>query len=249
VGRSLAFDPFRGRLWVICRACRSWNLAPLLERWEPLEELERLFERVRVEASSENVALGRARDGTHLLRVGRVERREFAFWRYTRRLTRRSKRAAGIAYATLGGPLVLGMAAGVSMWLTMPATAALAAGLLQWRDRRCIFKTDDGRVVRMGDASRIQLKPERDDAEWCLEIPRRREPITLTGGEALRALRAALLERRALEGEMGLLEREWREAEELAAISDDLLVPATVETWLRRHDRPFPTGETGGFEN
>jgi hypothetical protein len=32
-------------------------------------------------------------------------------------------------------------------------------------------------------------------------------------------------ERRALEGELKLLEVAWREAEEVAAISDDLLLP------------------------
>ncbi|MBK7595578.1 MAG: hypothetical protein IPJ11_10120 [Gemmatimonadetes bacterium] len=33
-------------------------------------------------------------------------------------------------------------------------------------------------------------------------------------------------ERRALEGELKLLEHEWREAERLAAILDDLALPA-----------------------
>jgi hypothetical protein len=37
-------------------------------------------------------------------------------------------------------------------------------------------------------------------------------------------------ERRAMEGELGDLERAWREAEEIAGIADDLLVPAGVST-------------------
>ena len=40
------------------------------------------------------------------------------------------------------------------------------------------------------------------------------------------------LERRALEGELALLEHAWREAEEIAAIADDLLVPPTIREKL-----------------
>ena len=41
-------------------------------------------------------------------------------------------------------------------------------------------------------------------------------------------------ERRALEGELAALETRWREAEEVAAISDDLFVPAGVGSLLKR---------------
>lgn len=41
VGRRLAFDPAKGRLWVVCRKCERWNLTPLEERWEAIEECER----------------------------------------------------------------------------------------------------------------------------------------------------------------------------------------------------------------
>ena len=34
VGRRLAFDASKGRLWVVCRKCGRWNLTPLEERWE-----------------------------------------------------------------------------------------------------------------------------------------------------------------------------------------------------------------------
>jgi hypothetical protein len=39
-------------------------------------------------------------------------------------------------------------------------------------------------------------------------------------------------ERRALEGELALLEEEWRRAEELAGISDQLLVPSAIDEKL-----------------
>ncbi|NUS95948.1 MAG: hypothetical protein HOQ11_00915, partial [Gemmatimonadaceae bacterium] len=41
-------------------------------------------------------------------------------------------------------------------------------------------------------------------------------------------------ERRALEGELATLRTEWEEAEEIAAIADDLLVPAQVRSWIDR---------------
>ncbi|TVP59453.1 MAG: hypothetical protein EA351_01565 [Gemmatimonadales bacterium] len=318
MGQGLAFDPALGRLWIVCRACRGWNLAPLVERWEPLEELERVFRTVRVEASSENVALGRARDGTALIRVGGVDRREFASWRYARRLRTRWRRAEGVGWVVMCGPVLAGMSTGVSMTLAMPASVGLAAGVLLWRDRQRLFRTADGQTVRMGDASQARLVPGEHDGGWQLEFPRRGRPIALVGGEALRALRAILpraniyggkaievdeavarleragsaegvlprlaeelgrtrnidprhhrfvvtalgparphriatvrprlrlaleiaaneeLERRALEGEMDLLEQEWREAEELAAISDELLIPPGVEDWMRERKK------------
>jgi hypothetical protein len=36
-------------------------------------------------------------------------------------------------------------------------------------------------------------------------------------------------ERRAMQGELAELERAWREAEEIATIADDLLIPAKVD--------------------
>jgi hypothetical protein len=52
-------------------------------------------------------------------------------------------------------------------------------------------------------------------------------------------------ERYALEGEMWLLEMAWQEAEEIAAIADDLTLSAEVEDKLqqmkRRAKRPSPS--------
>jgi hypothetical protein len=41
-------------------------------------------------------------------------------------------------------------------------------------------------------------------------------------------------ERRALQGELWLLERRWKEAEEIAAISDSLLLPEGAEEFVER---------------
>ena len=42
-------------------------------------------------------------------------------------------------------------------------------------------------------------------------------------------------ERRALEGELWILEQAWKEAEEIAAIADNLLLPARTDEFFDRH--------------
>jgi hypothetical protein len=44
-------------------------------------------------------------------------------------------------------------------------------------------------------------------------------------------------ERRALEGELKALEHAWQEAEQIAAIADDLLLPERVQVLLERYRR------------
>src|SRR5207237_950349 len=44
-------------------------------------------------------------------------------------------------------------------------------------------------------------------------------------------------ERRALDGELALLAAAWREAEEIAGIADDLLMPEAVGAWLEKNKR------------
>ncbi len=89
VGRKLAIDAKRGRLWVVCGACRQWNLSPVEERWEAIEEGERLFRDARLRASTDQIGLARLKDGTELIRLGEPQRPEFAAWRYGDRFARR----------------------------------------------------------------------------------------------------------------------------------------------------------------
>jgi hypothetical protein len=86
IGRRLAFDPARGRLWVVCRRCGRWNLTPIEDRWEPLEQCERSFRATRVRISSTNIGLARLDDGAELIRIGVPLPNEFAAWRYEERL-------------------------------------------------------------------------------------------------------------------------------------------------------------------
>ena len=109
VGRAIAFDSRQGRLWIVCRRCYAWNLTPLEERWESIEECEKRFEVARRRYSTENVGLAEFED-VRLIRIGGPPHREFAAWRYGRRLTSRRYRAAFHVVAggvTVGSTLAL----------------------------------------------------------------------------------------------------------------------------------------------
>jgi hypothetical protein len=112
VGRSVAFDGDKGRLWAVCPRCARWNLAPLEERWEAIEEAERAFRDTRLRAQSENVGVARLPDGTRLIRVGQALAGELAAWRYGSRLVSRHRRrmvisTAAIAVGAVFGPMAL----------------------------------------------------------------------------------------------------------------------------------------------
>jgi hypothetical protein len=89
VGRRLAFDAAKGRLWVICGGCARWNLSPIEERWEAIEECERTFRDTRLRVTTGNIGLARLSSGMELVRIGAPLRPEFAGWRYGRRFSRR----------------------------------------------------------------------------------------------------------------------------------------------------------------
>src|SRR5690349_55592 len=84
VGRRLAFDEWKGRLWVICPRCSRWNLTPLDDRLERIEALVRAAAQGRVAAATDQVALIRWQ-GYDLVRVGKPRRLELATWRYGER--------------------------------------------------------------------------------------------------------------------------------------------------------------------
>jgi hypothetical protein len=132
IGRTLAFDAEKGRLWAVCGRCARWNLAPIEERWEPVEDAERLFRDARMRVQSENIGLARLPDGTRLIRVGAALQGELAAWRYGDQLIKRHRRHrmlagavtvagivgfAGVAYAAVGyGTFYIAQSIGRSMW-------------------------------------------------------------------------------------------------------------------------------------
>ena len=142
VGRSLAFDASRGRLWAVCPRCGRWNLAPLEERWEAVEEAERAFRDSRLRVQSQNIGLCRLPDGTRLVRVGQALAGELAAWRYGDHLVRRRKQyliagtAVGVAAVTaVGGLMALGVASGMGGFWSI-----LAHGWQERQARRVIHR-------------------------------------------------------------------------------------------------------------
>ncbi len=132
VGRTLAFDAGKGRLWAVCGKCARWNLAPFEERWEPVEDAERLFRDARMRVQSENIGLAKLRDGTRLIRVGAALQGELAAWRYGDQLMKRRQQhrlvagaatvagivgVAGVASAAFGvGTYLIARRVGLSLW-------------------------------------------------------------------------------------------------------------------------------------
>lgn len=323
VGQRLAFDAARGRLWVVCRSCERWNLSPFEERWEAIEEAEKLYRDTRRRVSTDNIGLAKLRDGTTLVRIGEPQRPEFAAWRYGDQFGRRRRRQlliAGSSVTALGAVVAGGAIAGVGVggfgwmiaqWATRivqgsPESVVATIrtermGLVQVRRRHLAetmispgpdgslsldlrFKNGSGhfegpeaariasivvpKVNRFGgskkdvDAAVDQIERE-GSAEAFLHrlartaptqvkplIPRRsrwggspsprevgRHGLFALPGPQRLALEMALheeAERAALAGELEQLEQAWRDAEEIAAISDTLLVPDSVDAAFRK---------------
>jgi hypothetical protein len=321
VGKRLAFDAAKGRLWVVCPHCERWNLSPLEERWEAIETAERLFRDTRRRVSTDNIGLAKLRDATTLVRIGQPLRPEFAAWRYGDQFGRRRRRQlllAGGGVVAVGGIMALGAYAGVIGafgWLAARAGAIAVngnpetvvaqiqtsqAGLVHVR-RRHLGETVLGRGADGGLAIDLRFKNgqahfEGREAQHIASIvipkvnrfggnkrmiagavdriedagsadrfigrltlssagltrPRERNrrwgrdgmstSFTKHGlfglpGEYRLALEMALheeAERRAFEGELAELERAWQEAEEIAAISDNLFIPPNVTQSLER---------------
>lgn len=319
VGRRLAFDPDKGRLWVVCKQCERWNLSPLEERWEAIEAAEELYRGTRLRASTDEIGLAKLRDGTELVRIGRPLRSEFAAWRYGDQFGRRRRRQmliAGGGVAGLGVLIAGGAMAGVGIGGFGWMIARAASTAIQGSPETVVAKirTEDGQLrhvrrrhlaettlARAGDGSLIidlrfknghqefvgreaariaaivvpkvnrfggskaavadavrEIEAEGDSEAFIERLSsnahmytrskpsggRRRGRWNLASQDFSKyglfglpasqrlALEMALheeSERRALDGELGDLERAWREAEEIAGISDNLLLPSSVQ--------------------
>ena len=124
VGRRLAYDAARGRLWVVCTRCSRWNLTPLEERWEAIEECERRFRGTHLRASTDNIGLARLASGLELVRIGPALLPEIAAWRYGTRLVDVRARALTALVGRGVGALVRGGAG-------LVARGAVRAGLAE----------------------------------------------------------------------------------------------------------------------
>src|SRR5262245_5787448 len=166
VGRKLAFDASKGRLWVVCEQCGRWNLTPLEERWEAIEECERAFRGTYVRVSTGNIGLARLRDGMELIRIGLPLRPEFAAWRYGRHFGTRRRRvqyvagagvaAAAAAAVVLGPTLAPALSLGAISIVIIPGlTTVMGAipiiGMLAARD----YIQHDRVVARLSTGKRV----------------------------------------------------------------------------------------------
>lgn len=335
VGRRLAFDAAKGRLWVVCRECHRWNLTPLEERWEAIEEAERLYRDTRLRMATDHIGLAKLPDGLELVRIGAPCRPEIAAWRYGDQFGRRRRERLLVA----GGVMLAGglaIAGGVTLGIGVVTAWQLAAVTSKFARRgnplRTIARVHDAsgelRSIRRRDLLTTKLAMGTDgglalhivlhDGNLGLDYSdlRQKRTIHLEGREAHRAasvlfpaanrlggtseevqqavgrleragssekfladqarrgskltrlvppaearlfanaedvaMQSGLLalatplslaiemalheeqERRALEGELSELEAAWREAEEIGAIADSLLVPPSIEAALAR---------------
>ncbi len=195
VGRRLAFDQRRGRLWVICRKCEKWNLTPLEERWEAIEECEKLFRDARKRVSTDNIGLARLDEGLELIRIGNPLRPEFAAWRYGDQFGRRFRKY--LVTAGVGGGLysILATAGIVGVWggsFLLTGLMLLHNGRDVFVSRRTIARVPDGDGeqlnVRVQDAIESSIVPGEERYSWALKlrIGWRTREIVLQGDEARR---------------------------------------------------------------
>jgi hypothetical protein len=147
VGRTVAFDPQRGRLWIVCPRCDRWNLAPLLERWEAVEQAERRFRASRLRASADTVGVATLPDGTQLVRVGAALPGEIAAWRYGRELRRRRLRHR----LELGASLLLGLIGPV------PLPGQIDRNAVVWGGATTAGHASRGSVLRRRDLRRVEF--------------------------------------------------------------------------------------------
>jgi hypothetical protein len=179
VGRLVAFDAAKGRLWAVCTRCARWNLAPLEERWEAVEEAERCFRDTRLRVHSENIGLAQMRDGSRLIRIGSPLPGEMAAWRYGRVLRRRLGKyvaASALGVARLGavvtGATVLTSVGMASVAFLLSGTVGFAvsgiqvyAGMEFGRQQRAALMSEP--LYRL-PGPRVPLRKPRVVRRWHL---------------------------------------------------------------------------------
>lgn len=129
IGRRLAFDEWKGRLWVVCSRCSRWNLTPFDDRLEHLEAVARAASTGRVAAATEQVALIRW-ERYEFVRVGKPPRVELATWRYGERLRARQRDRMKVVVPLTIGAIGLAVAAN--------AAAGGGFGIVIWNLHRTI---------------------------------------------------------------------------------------------------------------
>ncbi|HEX4683804.1 MAG TPA: hypothetical protein VH277_13890 [Gemmatimonadaceae bacterium] len=194
VGRRLAFDPKKGRLWVICTRCGRWNLTPLEERWEAIDDGDRLFRGTRLRMSTDNVGLARFRGNFELVRIGPALLPEIASWRYGTRLARfepetEHPRSLFVRGAHLIARATAGALVGYAHGIGFSDDAVLRMRTFR-RKHGVMLRTNDEFgapiVVRYAHLGEAQLVRPEKDAPWQLELTHDTGVATLAESPALR---------------------------------------------------------------
>ena len=206
VGRRIAFDEWKGRLWVICGKCARWNLTPFDDRLERIESVARAASTGRIAASTPQIALIRSA-AYDLVRVGKPPRQELATWRYGERLAQRARERAKItvplAVAAIGIGIVANVAAGgglgVIVWNLHNFTESIYVGIV---GRRRVTLVEPPSCARCGTVMQLRAKhlqhsrviPEtRADLAVLVSCPHcHEEGAMLTGDAAAQLLRQGL---------------------------------------------------------
>ncbi len=201
VGRMLAFDAAKGRLWAVCGRCARWNLSPIEERWEAVEDAERAFRGTRLRVQSENVGMAKLADGTRLVRVGAALPGEVAAWRYGSQLRGRRK-----AYLVVTGIVAAGVLVSSGLTLAGVITSGLGS-VWGWKSlldiqqaSRVVDRDAGGAVLRRRDLNGAWMEPAGGDGGVRLVLPRVFVPGTtvprrmeVEGPEALQLLGKAMI--------------------------------------------------------
>ncbi len=225
VGRRLAFDEWKGRLWVICPRCSRWNLAPLDDRLERIEALARAAGDGRVAAATDQVALIRWR-GYDLIRVGKPRRLELATWRYGERLRARRqeqlKFVVPMTVAAVGLAVAVNVAAGGSVGVFVWNTPRLVKRIyVEMVGRRKIVLVEPPICERCGSVMLLRARhlerarvttTAREGMALLLTCPScGAEGTMLTGADAQFALRRGLTF-------LNLARGGWQRAEDAARL-------------------------------
>jgi hypothetical protein len=177
VGRRVAFDPEKGRLWVVCTDCGRWNLTPLEERWEALEACERIFQRTRLRFSTDNIGLAQPRWGFELVRIGEALRDEIAAWRYGTKLLSRAPTMAGYAQ---------------SLGMSQRSVMRIRTAPRRHEALTRVTIGTDAVPIRYAHLPHAELlRPEADEV-WRLRVRHDRGVSLLEGAEALKVARTLL---------------------------------------------------------
>lgn len=196
----------------MCGGCERWNLTPLEERWEAVEECERLFRDARLRLSTGEIGLAHLGEGLDLVRIGAPQRPEMAAWRYGDQFGRRRRRHLALTVALTGTAAGLAFVGPWAGFATSGAYALFNLGTTAnsfYQARRVVARLklpgeDDPlvvrrealrkvRIARNGDGVLLSVPPDVTSFPFKRYfIPRALrapddDPITIDGDGALRA--------------------------------------------------------------